>query len=43
MHAFLTSAVDGGEWTASRPGRYSPGGRVRGIQCIGGGWTPEPV
>jgi hypothetical protein len=24
LHAFLTSALDGGEWLASRPGRYIP-------------------
>jgi hypothetical protein len=22
---YLTSAVDGGEWSASRPGRFTPG------------------
>jgi hypothetical protein len=22
---FLTSALDGGEWSASRPGRFAPG------------------
>jgi hypothetical protein len=27
---FLTSAVDGGEWSASRPGRFTPG-----THCIG--------
>jgi hypothetical protein len=24
LHAFLTSALDGCEWSASRPGRFSP-------------------
>jgi hypothetical protein len=24
LHAFLTSALDGGEWSASRPSRFSP-------------------
>jgi hypothetical protein len=24
LHAFLTSALDGGEWSASRPGRFIP-------------------
>jgi hypothetical protein len=24
-HAFLTSALDGGKWSASRPGRFTPG------------------
>jgi hypothetical protein len=23
-HAFLTSALDGGEWLASRPGHFTP-------------------
>jgi hypothetical protein len=25
FHAFLTSALDGGEWLASRPGHFTPG------------------
>jgi hypothetical protein len=25
IHAFLTSALAGGEWSASRPGRFTPG------------------
>jgi hypothetical protein len=25
LHAFLTSALDGGEWSVSRPGRFTPG------------------
>jgi hypothetical protein len=24
LHAFLISAVDAGEWSASRPGRFTP-------------------
>jgi hypothetical protein len=24
LHAFLTSALDGGEWSASRPGHFPP-------------------
>jgi hypothetical protein len=24
FHAFLTSALEGGEWSASRPGRFIP-------------------
>jgi len=24
-HAFLTSVLDGGEWSASHPGRFIPG------------------
>jgi hypothetical protein len=27
LHVFLTSALDGGEWSASRPGRFTPGGK----------------
>jgi hypothetical protein len=25
LHHFLTSVLDGGEWLASRPGRFTPG------------------
>jgi hypothetical protein len=25
IHIFLTSALAGGEWSASRPGRFTPG------------------
>jgi hypothetical protein len=25
IHIFLISALDGGEWSASRPGRFTPG------------------
>jgi hypothetical protein len=27
IHIFLTSALAGGEWSASRPGRFTPGGK----------------
>jgi hypothetical protein len=27
-HIFLTLALAGGEWSASRPGRFTPGGRA---------------
>jgi hypothetical protein len=30
LHAFLTSALDGGEWSSSRPGRFIPRERARG-------------
>jgi hypothetical protein len=33
---FLTSALAGGEWSASRPGRFIPGERARGTHWIGG-------
>jgi len=25
IHAFLISVLDGGEWSVSRPGRFTPG------------------
>jgi hypothetical protein len=31
----LTSALDGGEWSDSRPGRFTPGEWASGIQWIG--------
>jgi hypothetical protein len=31
FHSFLISALDGGEWLVSRPGRFTPG-----IHWIGG-------
>jgi hypothetical protein len=38
---FLTSALDGGEWSASLPGRFTP---VKTHVHIGeeARWTPEP-
>jgi hypothetical protein len=35
IHVFLTSALDGGEWSASRPGRFTPGERASGTHWIG--------
>jgi hypothetical protein len=35
----LTSALDTGKWSASRPGRFTPGGRAPSIHWIG--WAPE--
>jgi hypothetical protein len=29
IHIFLTSALDGGEWSASLPGRFTPGKEPR--------------
>ena len=29
LHSFLTSALDGGDWSAARPGRFSSGNGVR--------------
>jgi hypothetical protein len=34
--SFLTSALDGGEWSASNPGRFTPGERAPGTYCIEG-------
>jgi hypothetical protein len=36
IHVFLTLALDGGEWPASRPGRFTLGERAPGTHCIGG-------
>jgi hypothetical protein len=33
---FLTSALIGGEWPASRLGRFTPGDRAPGTHWIGG-------
>jgi hypothetical protein len=35
-HIFLTLALVGGEWSASRPGRFTPGERAHGTHWIGG-------
>jgi hypothetical protein len=35
-YSFLTSALDGGEWSASRPGRALPGERTPGTHFTGG-------
>jgi hypothetical protein len=36
IHIFLTSALDGGEWSASRPSRFFPRESVPGTHWIGG-------
>jgi hypothetical protein len=36
IHVILTSALVGGEWSASRPGRFTPGERAPGIYWIRG-------
>jgi hypothetical protein len=38
IHIFLTSPLAGGEWSASRPGRVTPG-----THWIGGWVDPKPV
>jgi hypothetical protein len=42
LHAFLTSALDGGEWSVSRHTRFIP---RKGARCVYwlGDWVPEPV
>jgi hypothetical protein len=39
----LTSALDGGEWSASRPGRLTPRERALGTHWIGGWVGPRAV
>jgi hypothetical protein len=39
----LTSALDGGECSASRPGRFTPREEAAGIHCIGGWMGPRAV
>jgi hypothetical protein len=38
---FLTSAVAGGEWPASRLSRFTPGGRTPVTRWIGGWVDPK--
>jgi hypothetical protein len=40
-YSFLTSALDGGEWSASRPGRALLGGMTPGTYCTGGWVGPR--
>jgi hypothetical protein len=42
LQAFLTSALDGGEYSASRSSRSTPRERASGTHCIGAGWDAEP-
>jgi hypothetical protein len=41
IHVFLISALFGGEWSASRPGRLTPGERVPCNHWIGGWVGPR--
>jgi hypothetical protein len=41
IHIFLTSALVGGEWSASRLGSCTPGERAPGIHWIGGWVDPR--
>jgi hypothetical protein len=40
-HVFLASAFAGGEWSVSRPGRFTPDERASGTDCIGGRVGPR--
>jgi hypothetical protein len=40
-HVFLTSALAGGEWSASRLGRFTLGERAPGTHWIGGWVDPR--
>jgi hypothetical protein len=43
-YSFLTSALEGGEWSASRSGRALPPGKEPPVPIVQGpGWAPEPV
>jgi hypothetical protein len=43
IHIFLTSALVGDKWSASRLGRFTSGEIAPGTHWIEVGWTPEPV
>jgi hypothetical protein len=40
IHVFLTSALLGGEWSASHPCRFNPGEKAPGTHGIGGSVDP---
>jgi hypothetical protein len=43
-YSFLTSALDGGEWSESRPGRALPPRKGTPVPIIQeAGWASEPV
>jgi hypothetical protein len=42
MHIFLTSALVGGEWSASRPGRFTSEERAPGTHWVGRHRSPLP-
>jgi hypothetical protein len=44
FYSFTTSALDGGEWSASRPSCALDPGKVPPVLIVQeAGWTPEPV
>jgi hypothetical protein len=43
-YSFMTSALDGGDWSASRPGHVLPPGKGPPVPTgQEAGWAPEPV
>jgi hypothetical protein len=43
-YSYFSSALDGGEWSASRPGRALPPGKGPPVPIVQeAGWAPEPV
>jgi hypothetical protein len=43
-YSFSTSALEGGDWSASRPGRALPPGKEPQVPTVQeAGWAPEPV
>jgi hypothetical protein len=41
LHAFLTLALDGGEWSASRPSSFTSSEKAAGINWTGGWVDPR--
>jgi len=41
LQSFLKAALDGGEWSASRPCGFTPGVRALGTHWIGGWVSPR--
>jgi hypothetical protein len=41
IRIFFTSTLGGGEWSASRPGRFTPGETPSGTHWIGGWMDPR--
>jgi hypothetical protein len=41
IHIFMTSALAGGEWSASRPCRFIPSERAPGTHWVGGCLDPK--
>jgi hypothetical protein len=43
FHIILISALDGGEWSVSRPGRFTTWEKAQVPTAQKAGWAPEPV